>query len=424
MYSNVGINIEHDVNIHLEDRSESRHFFGFIWLMYAVVCMTKNCFNASLASIVAEGILTKSQTGIFTSAFYLVYAPLQIVGGLVADRYSPERLVKIGLFGGSIANIVIFFNQNYYVMLAAWIFNAIVQFGLWPGVFKIASSQLVRSDRNMMIFYISFSGYFGLLLSYIVGAVIIDWRINFAISAVVLLLCGILMDLYCRHLNPYMKWDKPEKKADGEPKTDLSMSTAKLFGISGFFVVTVVAFIRHMLDQATKTLAPVMLMESYENLSPDVGNFLNLLIIMFGILGTVFVKVVLYPKRVRNELKGFMVLLLFALPITVILQLIGKISIIQMVLALSVNSALFNGGSLFISFYANNFVRYGKSATVAGIINAAGAVGIVVASYGFLRIAEIWGWQAVTTLWVGMIVAMIVLLLAILPSYRKFKEIH
>ena len=422
MNSQIGINIEHDVNIHLENRLESRHFFWFIWLMYAVVYMTKNCFNAALASIVAEGILTKSQTGIFTSAFYLVYAPLQIVGGLAADRYSPERLVKIGLFGGTIANTVIFFNQNYYVMLAAWIFNGIVQFGLWPGVFKIISSQLVRSDRNMMTFYISFSSSFGLLLSYIVGAVIIDWKINFVISAVALLLFGVLMELYCRHLNPHMKWDKPEKRADGEPRTDLCMSTAKLFAISGFFVVTVVAFIRCMLDQATKTLAPVMLMESYENVSPNAGNFFNIMVIMFGILGTIFVKMVLYPKRVRNELKGFMVLLLLALPVSVILPFVGKINMIQIILALSVSCALFTGGNLFLSYYTNCFVKYGRSATAAGVINAAAALGMVVAGYGFLRIAEIWGWQAVTASWIGMIVVMIILLFAILPAYRKFKE--
>ncbi len=422
MHSQIGINIEHDVNIHLENRLESRHFFWFIWLMYAVVYMTKNCFNAALASIVAEGILTKSQTGIFTSVFYLVYAPLQIVGGLAADRYSPERLVKIGLFGGAIANTIIFFHQNYHVMLAAWIFNGIVQFGLWPGVFKIISSQLVRSDRNMMTFYISFSASFGLLLSYIVGAVIIDWRINFVISAVALLLFGVLMEVYCRYLNPYMKWDKPEKQTDGEPKAELHMSIAKLFGISGFFVVTVVAFMRAILDQATKTLAPVMLMESYKNVSPNTGNFFNLMIIMFGILGSIFVKMVLYPKRVRNELKGFMVLLLLALPVSVMLQYVGKISMIQMILGLSVSSALFTGGNLFISYYTNCFVKYGKSATAAGVINAAAALGIVVAGYGFLRIAEIWGWQAVTVLWIGMIVVMIILLFAILPTYRKFKE--
>ena len=56
------------------------------------------------------------------------------------------------------------------------------------------------------------------------------------------------------------------------------------------------------------------------------------------------------------------------------------------------------------------------------MINAAVALGIVVAGYGLLRIAEIWGWQAVTALWIGMIVVMIILLAAILPTYRKFKE--
>ena len=422
MYSQIGINMEHDVNIHLENRLESRHFFCFIWLMYAVVYMTKNCFNAALASIVAEGILTKSQTGFITSAFYLVYAPLQIVGGLAADRYSPERLVKIGLLGGTIANTVIFFNQNYYVLLSAWIFNAIVQFGLWPGVFKIVSSQLVRSDRNRMIFYISFSASFGLLLSYIVGAVIIDWRIHFVISAIALLLFGVLMDMYCRHLNRYMKWDKPEEQTNGEPKAELHVSTAKLFWISGFFVVTIVAFIRYMLDQATKTLAPVMLMECYENVSPNTANLLNLLIIMFGILGTIFVKMVLYPKRVQNELKGFRFLLLLALPVSVMLQFVGKISMIQMILGMSISSAVFTGGNLFISYYTNCFVKYGKSATAAGVINAAASLGIVVAGYGFLRIAEIWSWQVVTALWTGMTVVMIILLSAVIPSYTKFKE--
>ena len=114
--------------------------------------MTKNCFSGALAGIVAEGVLTKSQTGFITGMFYLVYAPFQIVGGMVADRISPEKLIKFGLLGAFVANLIIFFNQNYYVMLITWICNAIVQFDIWPSVFKIVSSQLVRSDRTQMTF--------------------------------------------------------------------------------------------------------------------------------------------------------------------------------------------------------------------------------------------------------------------------------
>lgn len=128
MRSELGIDIEHDVNIHLENRKESRYFFFFLWIMYSVVYMTKNCYNGAMAGIVEAGVLSKSQTGLITSVFYLVYAPMQIVGGRAADKFSPEKLIKIGLLGSALSNLIIFFNQNYYVMLAAWTFNAIIQF--------------------------------------------------------------------------------------------------------------------------------------------------------------------------------------------------------------------------------------------------------------------------------------------------------
>lgn len=85
------------VNIHLENRLKSRDFFIFLWLMYSIVCMTKNCFGSAMAQIVSEGVLTKTQTGLISGVFYLVYAPLQVVGGILADKYSPEKLIKIGL---------------------------------------------------------------------------------------------------------------------------------------------------------------------------------------------------------------------------------------------------------------------------------------------------------------------------------------
>jgi len=138
--NSLGINLEKNVNIHLENKEVSRKFFWFIFLTYALVCMTKNCYNGAMASIVSQGVLTKSQTGLITAVFYLVYAPMQIVGGIVADKFSPQRMIKIGLIGAALANVVISLNQNYYVMLTAWAFNGIVQFGIWPSIFKIVSN--------------------------------------------------------------------------------------------------------------------------------------------------------------------------------------------------------------------------------------------------------------------------------------------
>ena len=61
-------------------------FFVFIFLLYAVVYMTKNMFTSAMAIIVEEGFMTKSQTGLINAIFWIVYAPFQIIGGFAVDR--------------------------------------------------------------------------------------------------------------------------------------------------------------------------------------------------------------------------------------------------------------------------------------------------------------------------------------------------
>ena len=150
---------------YLESKTLSIILFVFVFLLYAVVYMTKNVFSAAMASIVEEGFMTKSQTGLINAVFWFVYAPFQIVGGFAADKHSPYKLILIGLIGGLISNIIIYFNQSYPVLMAAWSFNAIAQFGLWPGVFKIVSTQTAPSIRGAAVFWLLFSTSVGLGMS-------------------------------------------------------------------------------------------------------------------------------------------------------------------------------------------------------------------------------------------------------------------
>ena len=72
----------------LRDEKKSIVLFLLLFIVYALIYLTKNCFSAAMAPIVAEGIMTKSETGLIAAVFYLIYAPFQIVGGFAADRYS------------------------------------------------------------------------------------------------------------------------------------------------------------------------------------------------------------------------------------------------------------------------------------------------------------------------------------------------
>lgn len=409
------------VNIHLENKKRSRIFFLFLWLMYSVVYMTKNCFGAAMASIVADGILTKSQTGLLSALFYLVYAPLQIPGGVLADKYSPEKLIKISLIGAAVVNLIIFLNHNYYVMMIAWMLNAFIQAPLWPAVFKIVSSQLVRSDRKQMIFLTSFAGSFGLALGYIVAAFIPSWEYNFLVSVATLLLCAIILHIFCKNLDRYMKPDKVEE-IQSENVRENTISAAKLFAISGFFIMMPGVILRNMIENGIKTFSATMLMETYSSISASTGNLLNVLIILSSILGTVAVKFLLYPKIIKNEPFATCVMLVLAIPFSVVLKMVGSVPVSYAVFSLCGISVVLTATHLLLSYFNLYFVPYRRNGLAAGISNSAASFGIVLQSYGFVRIAEDYSWNTVTTLWVIMLIVAVVFTALAIPLSIKFKK--
>ncbi len=391
--------------------------------MYALVYMTKNCFSSAMASIIAEGVFTKTQVGLITSLFYLVYAPFQIVGGFVADKHSPEMMIKIGLIGGGISNLIIFFNQNYYVILVSWIFNGIIQFALWPSVFKIISSQLVRSDRGNNVFLISLSSSGGLIVAFLIAAIIPKWQYTFAVSSATLFILAFTLHIFCKHLDPYMKKDYQQPspvKASGLKHSNIS--NVKLFIYSGFFTMLPTVLMREMVNQGAKTMSPTMLMESYANVSDSIGNFLNIFIILAGILGTLLIKFVLYGRVIKNEVSGLCMLLLFALPFAVTLIFVGDIPVWLAVVCFCCISTAVTGSSLLQSYYNVLFTRYGKNGTVAGISNAAASMGIVIQSYGFMAVSENFGWSACSFVIAALLgISALFVALAVVPAGR-FKK--
>lgn len=422
------MNLLSDINIHLENKKASRVFFAFIWLMYALVYMTKSCFSGALASIVAEGSLTLTETSIISAGFYIAYTPLQILGGVFADKYSPEKLIAVGLLGSAASNVVIFFNQSFWVMLAAWVFSAIIQFALWPAVYKIMSSQLVRSDRSRMIFFMSFASSGGLILTYVISAFLPNWRWNFAISAVTLVILTVILWVFCKLLNPILKKDKPPKvveELDPNDNPALHMSPMKIFAISGFVALLPAVLVRTMVEQGAKTLSPTMLSQSYESISPTLGNLLNVLIIIAGVGGTFLLKFLIFPRFIKNELVCYLVLLGITLPFSLVLRFVGYLPVGVIVFALCMSSLFLSATHLLTQYFNMHFVKYGLNGTAAGILNAAASFGLVMNYCVFGPTAERLGWPTVTTLWIIMIViGMIGVAFGIKPSIKFIKNLQ
>ena len=228
-------------------------------------------------------------------------------------------------------------------------------FALWPSIFKIISSQLVRSDRKNMIFLISLSTSGGLILAYIVAACIPKeaWRYNFAVSAISLIISAIVLDIFCRGLDPILKKDKEVTVSIKSKDTEHSetVSTGRLFLMSGFYAVLVAVLMRFMVESGMKNLCSAMLMQSYENVSPSMGNWLSIFIVVGGLAGILLAKFVLFPRIIKNEITGCLIMTALSLPLTFVLTLIGKASIWSIVLSLTVINLLLSTTHLLIQYY-------------------------------------------------------------------------
>ena len=175
-----------------------------LMMAYTFMCMTRNCFSSAMVFIVDQGLLTKLQTSVITAVFYVVYAILQIVGGVITDKLNPERFITIGLIGAAVSNIVIFFNQHYVVMLLMWSFNAAMQFGVWPAVFKIVSTMLVPKMRDTSLFIATLASPAGVVSSYAVAAIVgARWQLNFLISAIGLVAFALIWEITVLIVKPH-----------------------------------------------------------------------------------------------------------------------------------------------------------------------------------------------------------------------------
>ena len=99
-------------------KAERNNIILFLSCMftYIMICFARSNYAASIAYIVQEKIFTKPQSGLISSAFWVLYGIGVLFGGRLVDKFSPYKLIGIGIFATMISNIIIafyYFFSNY-----------------------------------------------------------------------------------------------------------------------------------------------------------------------------------------------------------------------------------------------------------------------------------------------------------------------
>ena len=404
----------------LTDAKSSWLLFTVIFLIWAILFMSKNCFSSAMAAIVSDGFMTKSQTSIITAAFWLVYAPGQVIGGIFADRKPPQGLILIAIFGAAVINLGIYlFYKSYAFMLIVWCLNAALQFAAWPAVFKIVSTQLKKENRTNCIFILSLSTIVGLMFGYILSGIVPRWQDNFLVSSIALFAIGTTFLIVYNSLLKKMVPEKFEMKQQGDHHAKHE-PIGSLFKRSGIIPICIGAFFCNVMVNGPKSLAPTMLVESYESMTVSMANILNAFIIASGVLNILIGKII-YPKFLKNEALIVALTMAIATPFFAVNIGVGRFALLPIISSLIFGLLFVNISYTFINSHVpSRFNVYGMGAMVAGLINCSAAMANVFSSYIFSAIADKWGWRATTITWVIITVLGCITVFATVNQWKKF----
>lgn len=414
-------------NKYVENEHISLFLFFSVAVIYAVIYMTKNCYSAAMVLLVEENFLTKTQTGTISAMFYLVYAVFQVIGGIAADRFSPHKLIAIGLVGAMISNAAISVATNYYAMMGIWTFNAAIQFGVWPAIFKIVSTMLAPAHRHNAIFYITFSSTIGSVLSYLIAGMVNGWRANFVVSAISLLVCSVFWIVAGKFFDKNMVSEEPighgvahlPEKMVHDNNSEISI--AKLLLTSGIIIMLPAISLKSIFSVGMQSVIPSMLKESYTTVSPSVASILNIFPILIGILGK-YVMQFIYSKKRHNEAMTMALCMLVMMIPLFVMSFVGKISVWCIVVMVSAVLLISNAAGVVSTTYLPvRFNKMGKTATVSGIVNAMASLGIVMSNFVSPRLADMFGgWVEVTYAWLAFAAASVLIFLISYLPWRKF----
>lgn len=386
-----------------KEQKTSRTLFVVCWIVYAIVCMTKNAYSASMVSIIGEGFLTKSLAGTVNASYYVFYGGAQFLLVKLVDKISPVKLINMSLFGALISMVGFAVADNFYVMLILWSLTGLLQFAIWPAVIRIMSEYLVPEHRGKAMIYIAFAYCTGMLANYGAASLILkfsNWRMIFNVFFVLLVVTTLLWIVTAKKTMPVLKNNSTDVKKTDPVQTEKNKTgTWKVLLSSGIVLMLIPSFIRTMMDMGLKSWVPTMISENY-NTSPSFASALTTILLLVNLSGIYIVNAV-YPRFIKNEAVCFGLCFVFSLPFTLVLLLIGKIPVGVAVLLLTlVTTLMYSGHQLINVIIPSKFAAMNMSGGVASLLNAVASFGAVVATFGYGWLAEKFeGWTVTIMVW-------------------------
>ena len=381
--------------------------------VYMVSYLTRINFGAIVSEMEQATSIPKNLLSLSLTGSFVTYGIGQVFSGITVDRFSPKRLISVGLLVTAVMNLLIPFCNSPYTMLGVWCVNGFAQSMMWPPIVKMMSQMFSQQEYQKAAVIVSWGSSVGTIVIYVFSPVILTW-LNWQWVFVVCS-CVALVTLLLWQFFPYkpQEFVYQEKRQKGSKAVFLS---PLLLGIMAAIVL------QGMLRDGVTTWMPSYIVETY-HWSTAASILTGVILPVFSIL-SFQISARLYRKVFTNPLlcAGVFFAVGFLSAVGLYFATGGNAAL-SVLLSAILTGAMHGVNMMLISMLPPFFKRYGLTGTASGVLNSCTYVGSALSTYGVAAISEKAGWGITILIWVGIACLGTIVCFACIKGFqRKFMQ--
>lgn len=374
----------------VQEKALSANGITLLFMMiYMISYMTRVNFGAIVTEMEKATQIPKDLLSLSLTGSFVTYGVGQIISGICGDKFSPKKLVSIGLTVTIVMNILLPFCMNPYQMLGVWSINGFAQAFMWPPLVRLMSVQLTSEEYKRAVVKVSWGSSFGSIAVYLLAPLVITWvgwKAVFWLFAAMGILGLVLWNFFCADV-----FSVPVVKGQKQ-KSSMHIFTPLMF------VIMLAIVLQGMMRDGVTTWVPSLVSEVY-NLGSTISILTGVILPIFAIVS--FQAAAWLYRRIINPLTCACVIFGFgAVAAGLLFIFTGTTAILSVLFAALLTGAMHGVNLILISMLPPFFKKQGKAATVSGVLNACTYIGSAISTYGVAKLSSTIGWNKTILVWV------------------------
>lgn len=393
----------------LTDRRTVRQVSLLIAVTYFVSYLTRINFGAVILEMVRSTGLEKSSLSAAVTGAFITYGAGQLVSGWCGDHMQPRTLILAGLLTSSLLNFLIPFCASPATMMAVWCVNGLAQAFLWPPLVRLMACLFSGEDYRRATVWVHWGASCGTILLYLLSPLLISlggWQLVFRFSAA----CGIAMALV------WLRSPLRAGAAAGSAHPEKTSVASLLLTPLMLALILVIIFVGALRDGVT-TWMPTYIGETY-HLGSGAAILTGVVMPLFGIACQQIASLI-YRRYPSPPLSSLLISVVSVVSALMILLAAGRSTAFSVLGAAALTGSMYGMNMILIGLLPANFRDTGSVSTISGILNACVYIGSALSTYGFARLSETAGWNAVALLWLALAAACFLLCLLCVPAWKR-----